>query len=198
MWNNRTISVVFPAYNEEPNIEQAVRSFQELGGNRNATLIDEILVVDNNSKDRTAELARQAGAKVIAESNQGYGNALIRGLREAIGDMIVLVEPDGTFVAQDIYKLLAYSIDVGIVCGTRTTREMIWDGANMSRPLRDGNWLVAKLMEVLYNTPSLSDCGCTFRLIHKDAARAIAGDLHVGGSHFLPNMIIAARMACSL
>ena len=62
-------------------------------------------------------------------------------------------------------KLLAYADDFDMVCGTRTTRELIWEQANMGWFLRIGNLAVAKLMQVLYDGPSLSDCGCTLRLI---------------------------------
>ena len=57
-----------------------------------------------------------------------------------------------------------------------------------------GNYFVAKGLEILYKTRSLSDCGCTFRLIKKHAAQRILPGLFVGKSHFLPNMIIAARL----
>jgi hypothetical protein len=56
--------------------------------------------------------------------------------------------------------------------------------------LRVGNWAVAKLVQVLYGGPSLSDCGCTLRLTHRAAAAQISDDLTVGGSHFLPEMVI--------
>ena len=52
-----------------------------------------------------------------------------------------------------------------MVFGTRTTRELIWAGANMAWLLRWGNWAVAKLIEVLFNTSHLSDVGCTYRLL---------------------------------
>ena len=61
------------------------------------------------------------------EAAQGYGHALRRGLREATGDLVILAEPDGTFVGRDVLKLLAYADDFDMVCGTRTTRELIWD-----------------------------------------------------------------------
>nr|WP_173979477.1 glycosyltransferase family 2 protein [Magnetospirillum sp. UT-4] len=185
--------MVFPAYNEEPNIETAIRDFRAVTFAGQA-LVDEIVVVDNNSRDRTGELAAAAGARVIVEPRQGYGNALQRGLAEAGGDLIVLCEPDGTFVARDIVKLLSYAEDFAMVCGTRTTRELIWEEANMGWFLRWGNYAVAKMLEVLYGTASLTDCGCTFRLVRREAAAAIRPDLHVGRSHFLPNMVIAARM----
>ena len=60
----------------------------------------------------------------------------------------MLAEPDGTFLPRDIVKLLAYSDDCDAVFGTRTTRELIWRGANMGAFLKWGNWAVAKLVEV--------------------------------------------------
>jgi len=125
MYGARTVSIVFPAYNEEGNIRKAVEEFFATG------LVDEIIVVDNNSKDRTHEEARQTRARVVSETAQGYGHALRRGLREASGDLVIMAEPDGTFAGRDVAKLLAYADDFDVVCGTRTTRELIWEQANM-------------------------------------------------------------------
>lgn len=180
----KSISLIFPAYNEEGNIAQAVREFQQTGR------FSEILVINNNSKDRTAELALHAGARVIDEATQGYGAALQRGLREATGDYLVLAEPDGTFVAKDVEKLLVYAEEFAMVLGTRTTPELIWKGANMGRFIRYGNVAVAKLLEFLFGGPNLTDCGCTFRLIRRDAYLKIAAHLTVKASHFLPEMVI--------
>jgi glycosyltransferase involved in cell wall biosynthesis len=185
MYGSRTISVVLPAYNEEQYIRAAVEDFLSTG------VVDEVVVVDNNSRDRTAEEAGRTPARIVRETAQGYGHALRRGLREASSDLIILAEPDGTFVGRDIVKLLAYADDFDMVCGTRTTRELIWEQANMGWFLRVGNWAVAKMVQVLYGGPSLTDCGCTMRLIHRTALARIADDLTVGGSHFLPEMVIA-------
>lgn len=184
MYGTKTVSVVFPAYNEGGNIRRAVEDFFLAG------VVDEVIVVDNNSRDATAAEAAAGRARVIAETKQGYGFALRRGLREATGDLIILAEPDGTFVGRDVLKLLAYSDDFDMVCGTRTTRELIWEQANMGWFLRVGNWVVAKLIQVLYDGPSLSDCGCTLRLTHRPALARFIDDLTVGGSHFLPEMVI--------
>ncbi len=184
MWNGKTVSIVFPAYNEEDNIAEAVGDF------KNVSAVDEVLVVNNNSKDRTAERAATAGARVVTETIQGYGAALQRGLRDATGDYIILAEPDGTFVGRDVIKLLAYAEDFDMVCGTRTTRELIWEQANMGWFLRLGNIIVAKMLEFLFSGPSLSDCGCTLRLIRGEARDRIVERLEVNGSHFLPEMVI--------
>jgi glycosyltransferase involved in cell wall biosynthesis len=185
VYGSKTVSIVLPAYNEEKYIRSAVEDFFSTG------LVDEVVVVDNNSRDRTAEEARQTRARLIAEGAQGYGYALRRGLREATGDFVIMAEPDGTFIGRDVVKLLAYAEDFDMVCGTRTTRELIWEQANMGWFLRVGNWTVAKMIQFLYDGPSLSDCGCTLRLTRREALARIEDDLTVGGSHFLPQMVIA-------
>jgi len=184
MYGGKTVSVVLPAYNEALYIRAAVEDFFVPG------VVDEVVVVDNNSRDGTAEQAAQTRARVVHESAQGYGHALRRGLREATGDIVILAEPDGTFVGRDVLKLLAYADDFDMVCGTRTTRELVWEQANMGWFLRVGNLFVAKMIQVLYDGPSLTDCGCTLRLTHRRALTAILDDLTVGGSHFLPEMVI--------
>jgi glycosyltransferase involved in cell wall biosynthesis len=186
VWQGKHVSVILPAYNEADSVGEAVRDFVAAG------LVDEVLVVDNNSTDATAAEARAAGARVVAEARQGYGWALRRGLAEARGDWLILAEPDGTFVARDVLKLLAYAEDFDVVQGTRTTRELIWREANMGWFLRAGNIAVAKLLEVVHGGPSLSDCGCTLRLLSRGAWEAIRGDLSVGGSHFLVDATVAA------
>jgi len=186
MWNGKKVSLVFPAYNEESGIYRAVTDFQQ------NSIVDEVLVVNNNSSDNTVSEAQKTSARIVQQTLQGYGNALTLGLKEAMGDFVILAEPDGTFQGKDVIKLLSYSDDFDMVCGTRTTRELIWQGANMGWLLRVGNLFVAKIVQFLFNGPSLSDCGCTLRLIRKEALQKIVDDLTVGGSHFLPEMVILA------
>jgi hypothetical protein len=80
-------------------------------------------------------------------------------------------------------KLLVYSNECDVVLGTRTTRELIWADANMDWFLRWGNWAVAKLIEVLFNTNHLSDVGCTYRLLRRPVAQEAARRMRTGGSH---------------
>ena len=186
MLDGRRVSVVLPAFNEEKAIGAAVRAFAAVAG------VDEVLVVDNNSRDRTEAEALAAGARVVRETRQGYGAALTRGMREASGEIIILAEPDNTFVARDVLKLLAYADDFDMVCGTRTAPNMIWEGANMGFAMRMGNTLLAKAIQVAYGGPSMTDCGCTLRLIHRGAFQRIDPYLTVTASHFLPEMVILA------
>jgi len=186
MWEEKSVSVVLPAYNEEKNIAKVVKEFLE------EETVDEVLVVDNNSTDRTAEEVKKTGGRLIQETRQGYGFALRRGLREAQGEFIVLCEPDDTFIPSDIRKLLAYSNDAELILGSRTSKDFIWRGANMDFAMRWGNWCVAKLLEFLFNGPSLTDVGCTMRLIKKESLLRIQDKFTVGASHFSPEMMILA------
>jgi glycosyltransferase involved in cell wall biosynthesis len=197
MWQGKRVAVVFPAYNEERGIVRAIEDFLDARIGGSDPLVDEVIAVDNNSRDRTAELIRSTRARYVLETRQGYGNALRRGMAEAAAagaDLIVLAEPDGTFAGKDVARLLTFADDFDLVLGTRTTRELIWQEANMGRFLRWGNWAVAKLLQVLYGGPSLSDCGCTLRLIHRQAYLDIADRLTVGSSHFLPEMVCLALL----
>jgi glycosyltransferase involved in cell wall biosynthesis len=161
MWNGKTVSVVLMTYAERDSIREVIDGFLATG------LADEVLVVDNNAEPGTREEVAKTSARLVEEPRQGYGFATRRGLMDATGDLIVLAEPDGTFLPEDLVKLLAYSNECEVVFGTRTTRELIWVGANMSFFLRWGNWAVAKLIEVLFNTSHLSDVGCTYRLLRR-------------------------------
>ncbi len=184
MWLQQKVSVVLMTYNERDSIRKVINDFFDTG------VVDEVLVVNNNAQEGTEEEVDRTLARQVFEKEQGYGHAIRRGLIEADGDLIVLAEPDGTFLASDIIKLLAYSGEVPVVLGTRTTRELIWEGANMGAFLKWGNWAVAKMVEVIFNTTHLSDMGCTYRLFTRDAARFLAENMKVGSSHAGPEMLM--------
>jgi glycosyltransferase involved in cell wall biosynthesis len=184
MWNGEQVSVVLMTYAERDSIRSVIDGFFATG------IVDEVVVVDNNSEPGTADEVRETRARLVTEPRQGYGHATRRGLLEATGDLVVLAEPDGTFLPDDIRKLLVYSDECDVVLGTRTTREMIWHGANMDRLLRWGNWAVAKLIEFSFNTSHLSDVGCTYRLLRRDVARRIAAAMTVGGNHAGAELIL--------
>jgi len=184
MYRGRSVSVVLPVYNEEENIRTAIEEFLA------QPFVDEVVAVDNNSSDNSAAEIKATRARYVFETTQGYGAALQRGMKEATGDLIVTVEPDGTFVARDIEKLLLYGEDFDVVFGTRTSRALIWSGANMGFGIRMGNWAVAKFLEYLFNGPSLTDVGCTYKLLHRAAYERIRGHLTVNGSHFSVELMI--------
>lgn len=184
MWKQQTVQIIFPAFNEEDSIHKAILDFYDTG------FVDQVIVVDNNSTDGTREQILSTRATYLFEQQPGYGAALIRGLEQADADIVVTCEPDGTFSAGDLIKLLIYSDDYDVVFGTRTSKAAIWSGANMSWLLRIGNVAVAKLLEYLFNGPCLTDVGCTMKLIKKDVLRSFVRQLSVTGSHFQPQFMI--------
>jgi len=192
MFRDRTVSLVIPAYNEEETIAQVLEEFGE------EPHLDEILVVDNNCKDRTAERAAAAGATVIQETVAGYGAALTAGMNAAKGELIVLVEADGSFRAKDVVKLLCYLDDASMVMGTRTTKQMVEQGANMRFMLRWGNVFMAKFLQLCWMRPSeprFTDVGCTFRALTSATWRQIRERTREPGPAFSPEMMCAALQA---
>ena len=89
MRQNLKLSLVIPCYNEEDGVREVI--------GRCPADVDEIVVVDNNCTDRTAEVARSLGARVVAEKTPGYGAAYKAGLRAARGDLVVTMDGDGTY-----------------------------------------------------------------------------------------------------
>jgi glycosyltransferase involved in cell wall biosynthesis len=190
-WQGKSISLIFPTYNEADSIRAAILDAVATG------VIDEILVINNNAAPGTSEEVAIAAlhapeglVREIFEPRQGYGAAIQRGLAEASGDYLMVSEPDGTFLGRDVFKLLGYAEDFDIVYGTRTAPLFIWRGANMGAFLRWGNWAVAKLMEVLFNSTNLTDVGCTMRLLRREALARIDGDFTIAGSAFGPEMML--------
>ncbi len=97
------ISVVIPCYNEEEGVQLVIKSLPDC--------VDEVVVVDNNCTDRTAEVASALGAKVVAEKRKGYGAAYKRGLPAATGDVIVTLDGDGTYPSEQIPELIDHLED---------------------------------------------------------------------------------------
>lgn len=192
MFRGHSVTVVVPAYNEEQTIAEVVRDFLAQAP------VDRVLVVDNNCRDRTAERARRAGAEVVEESAPGYGCAIRGGLDHAVktgASICVVTEADGSFSGRDAWKLLHYLEDCHMVLGTRTTRQMVEQGANMDKHLRWGNVIMAKLLEAFWylpHEPRLTDVGCSYRALWADTWRTIRAGTREAGPAFSPEMICAA------
>lgn len=184
MWDGNVVSVALPTYNEKESIYQCIMRFFDTG------VVDEVVVCNNNAIEGTSEEIRRTPAREVIEQRQGYGWSCQKALAETTGDLIVLTEPDGSFEPADIFKLLAYSHDFNAVLGSRTNREFIWTGANMGRFMKWGNWAVAKYVEMLFNTTTLTDVGCTMRLFSREVLSHIQPYFTVGGSHFGPEMML--------
>jgi len=186
VWMGKTLSVVLPTYNERDSIRACIEAFFDTGS------VDEVIVVNNNAAPGTSAEVAKTKAREVFEREQGYGAAIQRGFLEATGDLIVVCEPDGTFDAKDILKLLAYAADFDFVIGTRTSKEFIWQSANMGHFLKWGNYAVAKLMELLFNTVTLTDVGCTMRLVKREALSTMQPRFTVKNNYFGPEMMLLA------
>jgi glycosyltransferase involved in cell wall biosynthesis len=169
MHKGRTVSIVIPTYNEEGSIRAVIDGFLESG------VVDEVVVVDNNALGNTKAEVAKTKARLVDEKEQGYGHAMMRGLREATGDMVITCEGDGTFLPKDVHKFLSYADEFDAVFGTRTSRAAIWSGAFMPFPVRFGNWAVAKLLEVLHNGSTLTDVSCSYKLFSREVLKDIFG-----------------------
>jgi len=190
------ICVVLTAYDDEQSIAGATLDF------RSQPHVETVIVVDNNCSDGTAARAAAAGATVVKESQQGYGHACTRGLRAALeetdADLIVLAEGDSTFSGHDIAKMLPFLEDADFVVGNRVTPGLIDTNSQMDTFFVWGNQLGAKFVQLRFwdwrflGKVRLSDVGCTFRAIRREALAEIIDELNVGGSHFSPHMIMVS------
>ena len=144
----KNVCVVLTAYDDEEAIGDAVKEFIS---QRN---VIDVIVVDNNSKDKTAFNASNAGAKVVRETNQGYGFACIRGLVEAIdkndAEIVVLAEGDMTFRGRDMWKLLPFLDDADLVVGSRTHMAYTDSDSQMDWFYIWGNIFLAKMLELRF------------------------------------------------
>lgn len=185
MYRGKTVGLILPTYREKDSIANVINRFER------QNVFDEIIVVNNNAEPGTSEEVNKTSANEIHETVQGYGAAIIKGLSVAKQDLLVICEPDATFEEEDVFKFLEYSRDFHVVYGTRTMNDLIWEGANMGWFLRVGNFSVAKLMELLFNSCSLSDVGCTYRLLRQETVPYILDKCKVRGEYFGPEMMIA-------
>jgi glycosyltransferase involved in cell wall biosynthesis len=181
-------SLVIPVYNEVNSITFVLDDFKDV--------VDEIIVADGGSTDESLEKIKNFNhpkVKLIQKNFLGYGDALRNGIDFASGDIIILVEGDATFRSRDIFKMYEYIKDCDMVMGTRTTRELIAQGANMNSKLRFGNLILAKIIEVLWwndGGSRLTDVGCTFRLFWKSEYDSIKNNFIATGPEFSPEMMI--------
>lgn len=136
------IAVLVPCYNEEPTIAQVVRSF------RDALPEATIYVYDNNSRDRTGEVAKEAGAVVRVEPLQGKGNVVRRMFADIEADIYVLVDGDDTYDAakapEMIRCLLAHQLDMVNGARVTTIKEAYRPGH------RFGNWMLTGMVRWIF------------------------------------------------
>jgi glycosyltransferase involved in cell wall biosynthesis len=171
MYNAKTVSLVLPAFNEEKSISKFIKSIKKL------KFFDEIIIIDNNSTDKTKQVIQDNKVPYYLERKQGFGAAVKKGLDKAKSDLIIICEPDGSFRSRDSIRLLELSEKYDAVFTTRTN-------SKMNFYLKYGNKLYAKILSLLFNGPKLSDVGSSYRLFKKSDYNKFKTNLKYYGPEF--------------
>jgi glycosyltransferase involved in cell wall biosynthesis len=141
MYKGQSITVIIPCLNEEQGIEKVLRAMPDF--------VDEVIVVDNDSTDRTSEVAESLGAKVIREEVRGYGRSYKRGFAVATKDLIVTLDGDHSYPVDALsYLVEAFlHLDVDFL---NASRFPVRDHAAMSFKHKFGNLLLSLAMSLLF------------------------------------------------
>jgi len=159
------VSVIIPTLNEAGNIAEALETID-----RELAYPKEIIVVDGNSTDGTLDIVRGANCKVIVEPRRGYGLALRRGMKEAKGDVVIMVDGDGTYEVRHINQLLERMVatDAEMCLATR----MYDPNKAMGFFNFVGNKLITFCFNMVYKQ-NLSDSQSGFRAISHSAIEKV-------------------------
>jgi len=141
MYQGRKITIVIPCLNEEQGIRNVLSLMPDF--------VDETIVVDNDSTDSTAEIARKLGARVILEQVRGYGRAYKTGLLHAEGDIIVTLDGDQSYPVDALSYLIEALLtsDVGFVSASRFP---VQDAGSMSMTSFVGNIVLSAITSILF------------------------------------------------
>jgi dolichol-phosphate hexosyltransferase len=141
MYKQQSITVIIPCLNEEQGIESVLRRMPEF--------VDEVIVVDNGSTDRTSDVAKGFGARVIRENVRGYGRSYKTGFAYATGDLIITLDGDHSYPPDAIsYLLEAFlHLDVDFL---NASRFPVRDRNAMSFKHKFGNLILSFAMSMLY------------------------------------------------
>lgn len=183
------LTFVFPCLNEEETLGDCIRQVQASLG-RAGGLEYEIVVADNGSTDRSAEIARSLGARVVPVERRGYGAALQGGIEAATAPYVMFADADSTYLLDDALELYekAVETDADMAIASRMTGR-IEDGAMPALHRRLGTPVLTGLINVLFRG-RLSDCNSGFRCLKKDAYQQ--WEIRSNGMEFASELLIKA------
>ena len=141
MYKGQSITVIIPCLNEEQGIEKVLRAMPEF--------VDEVIVVDNNSTDRTSEVAASLGAKVIREEVRGYGRSYKRGFAQATGDLIITLDGDHSYPVDALSYLIEAFLHLEVDF-LNASRFPVRDAHAMSLKHKFGNLVLSLAMTMLF------------------------------------------------
>jgi len=161
------VTAVIPAKNEEEGIEKIIKNVSRF--------VDEVLVVDGHSKDKTRQIAKEYGAKVVLDGGKGKGDGIRTGVRKAKGDIIVFIDADGSHNPKDIPKLIKpiKNGEADLVVASRAkggSDEVRLDLDGLFRQI--GSEIAAILVNFRWRA-NLTDIQNGFRAIRKKTALAL-------------------------
>lgn len=158
------ISVIIPAYNEEASISQQIDAVRSVLTQEE--FIYEIVVVDDGSTDRTADVAQRTGVRLIKNlENRGYGASLKTGILAAQHETIVIIDADGTYPAEEIPNVVAELEYADMVVGART-------GEKVHVPLirQPAKWFLRQLAALIAERP-IPDLNSGLRAFHRECVK---------------------------
>lgn len=164
------VTIVLPTLNEEEGIGDTIDSIKKEEFKKRGWDL-EILVVDGNSTDRTVEIAKRKGAKVIIEPRKGYGRAYKTGLKEADGDIIVTGDADGTYPFDKVHEYIDLLLKENLDFIT-TNRFAGLSPRAMSFKHFFGNLILSFTLRLLYGI-KLKDSQSGMWIIRKDALNKV-------------------------
>jgi len=141
MYKGQSITVIIPCLNEEQGIRRVLESMPDF--------VDEVIVVDNNSTDRTHDVAKSLGARVIREEVRGYGRSYKRGFGFATGDLIITLDGDHSYPVDAISYLVEAFLHLNVDF-LNASRFPVRDHNAMSTKHWIGNLILSLAMSVLY------------------------------------------------
>jgi glycosyltransferase involved in cell wall biosynthesis len=183
------VSVVIPCLNEAESIEACVHAAWKALGD--AGLDGEVIVVDNDSEDGSAELAEGAGAHIVSEPRRGYGSAYLAGFAAAQGEYIVMADADLTYDFNEIPRFVEQLRDGGqLVVGDRM--DNIQPGAMPWLHRYVGNPILTGVLNLFFRT-GVNDAHCGMRALRREVLPAL--ELRSTGMEFASEMVIRASKA---